>query len=114
MRKQERMTPMGRADEAHVNVSSSTLVKDLCRVPAMDLEGSGLKSRYSVISSTSLDTFLSSIVLASSCSKQDRKVGCGYINASGSYIPLSLVEGEERTCYNLNICLAPLMVKFHC
>ena len=59
----------------------------------MDLEGSGLKSRYSVIKLHVSGHISNSIVLASSCSKQDRKLGSGYVSDSGSYIPLSLVEG---------------------
>lgn len=58
----------------------------------MDLEGSGLKSRYSVIKLHVSGHISNSIALASSCSKQDRKSGSGYVSGSGSYIPLSLVE----------------------
>lgn len=59
----------------------------------MDLEGSGLKSRYSVIKLHDSGHISNSIVLASSCSKQDRMSGSGYVSGSGSYEPLSLVEG---------------------
>lgn len=62
----------------------------------MDLEGSGLKSRYSVIKLHVSGHISNSIALGSSCSKQDRKSGSGYVSGSGSYTPLSLVEGEVK------------------